>query len=158
MFAFSHILPLLWKIDVSHIFGIAWINAPHETCKKPIALECLSFPIRFPYHENSLFLHGFLFHLKYVRNWYVGIFVFSHNFSVLWEFTSPMFWKLYGFLLQTKYLRNTWPWNVLFSHTFQYYWKLLTPFLGDNTTDVKTNKIFLFLVPFPLKRFFETLH
>ena len=35
-----------------------------------------------------------------------GMFVFSHNFPVLWKSTLPMFWELYGFLLHPKYLRN----------------------------------------------------
>ena len=31
---------------------------------------------------------------------------FSHTFSILWEFTFPIFWELYGFLLHPKYFRN----------------------------------------------------
>ena len=34
------------------------------------------------------------------------MFVFSHNFSMLWEFTHPMLWELHGFLFHAKYLRN----------------------------------------------------
>ena len=43
-------------IHFSHILGIVWINVSHEICEKPIALECLCFPIRFAYRENSVFL------------------------------------------------------------------------------------------------------
>ena len=32
--------------------------------------------------------------------------LFSHTFSVLWEFTFPLFRELYEFLLHPKYLRN----------------------------------------------------
>ena len=39
------------------------------------------------------------------------MFVFSHIFSLLWEFTFPIFWELYGFLLHPKYLKL---WNVCF--------------------------------------------
>ena len=42
--------------------------------------------------------------------------------------------------------------------TFLHYRKSLSPCLGDSTTDVKTNKRFLFLIPFPHKRLFETLY
>ena len=40
------------------------------------------------------------------------MFVFSYIFSLLWEFTFPIFWELYGFLLHPKYLRNPLLWNV----------------------------------------------
>ena len=33
--------------------------ATHEVCKKPIALECLCFPILFPYYEDSVIYHVF---------------------------------------------------------------------------------------------------
>ena len=33
---------------------MVWINASHEIFKRPIALECLCFPIPFPYYENSV--------------------------------------------------------------------------------------------------------
>ena len=42
--------------------------------------------------------------------------------------------------------------------TFLYYRKSLSPCFGDNTTNVKTNKKFLFLVLFPHRRSFETLY
>ena len=42
--------------------------------------------------------------IKQTQNF--GMFVFSHPFSVLCEFTHPMFWGLYVFLLHPKYLRN----------------------------------------------------
>ena len=42
--------------------------------------------------------------------------------------------------------------------TFLHYRKSLSPCLGDSNTDVKTNKRFLFLIPFPHKRLFETLY
>ena len=37
------------EIDFSHILGIEWINVSHKIYQKPIALECLCFPIRFLY-------------------------------------------------------------------------------------------------------------
>ena len=40
------------------------------------------------------------------------MFVFSHIFPLLWEFTYPIFWEFYGFLLHPKYLRNPTLWNV----------------------------------------------
>ena len=45
------------------------------------------------------------------------MFVFSHIFPLLWEFTYPIFWEFYGFLLHPKYLRNPSLWNVcVFPH------------------------------------------
>ena len=83
---FPYFFLTLW-IHFPHIFGIICINATHEICKKPIALECLCFPIRFPYYENSVIsmfseLNGFLFHAKqssaeYIRNrnlWNICVF------------------------------------------------------------------------------------
>ena len=52
---FSHTFFLTMGINFSHIFGIVWINASHEICQKLIALECLCFPICFPYYENLVF-------------------------------------------------------------------------------------------------------
>ena len=40
---------------------------------------------------------------------------------------------------------------------FPHYRKSLFPRFGDDNTDVKTNEIFLFLIPFPDKRLCETL-
>ena len=31
-----------------HVLGIAWLSVSCDRCKKPMALECLSFPILFP--------------------------------------------------------------------------------------------------------------
>ena len=135
------------------------------------------------------------------------MFVFSHIFPLIWEFTFPIFWKLYGLMPHMKYVRNPQLCNVCvfpyisltmsihFSHVlrivqvsvsreifkkpithnfgifvliylemfcflifFLYYRKSLSPCFGDNTTDVKTNKKFLFSIPFPLKCLCETLH
>ena len=57
-----HVFPYFFltvRIHFSHILGIVCINATHEVCKKPIALECLCFPILFPYNENSVTSHVF---------------------------------------------------------------------------------------------------
>ena len=52
------------------------------------------------------------------------MFVFSHVFLILWEFTFPIFWELYGFLLHSKSLRNPLLQNVcFFSHAFPVLWK-----------------------------------
>ena len=129
MFVFSHTFPLLWEFSY------------------------------FPCFRNCM---GFYFtRNRVVRNISetktFGIFVFFHNFPVLSKFTILMFWELYEFLLLSKCVRNTWPWNVLFSHTFPVL-SSLSPCFGDNTTDVKTNENFLFLIPFSHKCLCETLH
>ena len=73
-----------------------------------------------------------------------GIFVFSHSFPVLSKFTIPMFW-VFG--------------TVWISASPKIWKKHLTfPMFGDNTTDVKTNENFLFLIPFSHKCLCEILH
>ena len=81
------------RIHFSHIWRNVSVNASHKICKKPIALECLCFPIRFPYNENSVFpcfwdCMGFYFpqnkgvwNKKETQTF--GIFVFSHHFHAL---------------------------------------------------------------------------
>ena len=99
------------EIHFSHILGIVWISASSEIFKKPINLKCLCFPILFPYYGNPLFpcvgnCMDFCFKQKIPETLNFEMFVFSHIFSLLWEFTFPIFWELYGFLLHPKYLRN----------------------------------------------------
>ena len=48
--------------------------------------------------------------------------VFSLTFSVLCQFTFPIFWELYGFLLHPKHLRNPLLWNVCF---FPYFSRIM---------------------------------
>ena len=75
------------------------------------------FPILFPYYGNSLFpcfanCMDFCIKRKISETLNFEMFVFSHIFPLLWEFTFPIFWELYGFLLHPKYLRNPTLWNV----------------------------------------------
>ena len=115
--------PLLWnvffspyysrimEIHFSQVLGIVWISASSKIFKKPINLKCLCFSILFPYNGNPLFpcfgnCMDFYIKQKISQTLNFEIFVFSHIFSLLWEFTFPVFWELYGFLLHPKYLRN----------------------------------------------------
>ena len=105
------------EIHFSHVLGTAWISASSKKFQKPLTLKCLCFPIFFPYYGNSLFPYfGNCMDFCFTQNiWEIhnsGMFVFSHTFSILWEFTFPIFWELYGFLLHPKYLRNLLLWNV----------------------------------------------
>ena len=60
------------------------------------------------------------------------MFVFSHIFPLLWEFSFPIFWDLHGFPLHLKYLRNSLFWNVcFFPILFQYYGDSLCSCFGD---------------------------
>ena len=84
-------------------------------------MECLCFSIRFPYYENSLFpcfRNGmdFWFTENMQETHTFGIFVFSHNFLLQWEFTFLMFCELNEFLLHTNYVRNPYPFNDQCSH------------------------------------------
>ena len=81
-------------IHFSHILGIVWISASPKIFEKPITLECLCFPIFFSYYGNSLFPYfgncmDFCFTQNSWETHYFGMFVFSHTFPVLWEFTFP---------------------------------------------------------------------
>ena len=115
--------PLLWNvcffpyfsrimgIHFSHVLGIVWIFASFKIFKKTINLKCFCFAILFPYNGNPLFpcfgnCMDFYIKQKISQTLNFEIFVFSHIFSLLWEFTFPVFWELYGFLLHPKYLRN----------------------------------------------------
>ena len=69
--------------------------------------ESLCFLSLFPYYVNSLFPYfGNCMNFCITQNiWethYFRMFVFSHIFSLLWEFTFSIFWELYGFLLHAK--------------------------------------------------------
>ena len=76
-------------------------------------------PILFLYNGNPLLaccgnFMDFWFKTKTLEALDFEIFVFSHIFSLLWEFTFPIFLEFYGFLLHPKYLRNPLSWNVCF--------------------------------------------
>ena len=60
------------------------------------------FSILFPYYGNSLIPcfwncmdFCFMWNISETLNFWM--FVFSNNFSILWEFAFPMFWEFYGF-------------------------------------------------------------
>ena len=60
------------------------------------------FSILFPYYGNSLIPcfwncmdFCFMWNISETLNFWM--FVFSNNFSILWEFAFPMFWGFYGF-------------------------------------------------------------
>ena len=77
----------------------------------------MCFPILFPLFVNSLFpCFGNCMDFCLTQNiWETHnfrMFVFSHTFPKLWEFTFPMFWELLGFLLQLKNIRNPLVCNV----------------------------------------------
>ena len=106
-------------IHFSLVLGIVWISASYEIFKKPINLKCLCFPILFPYNGNPLLpcfgnSMDFCFKQKVPETLNFEMFVFSHIFPLLWEFTFPIFWALSGFLLHPKYFRNPTLWNVCF--------------------------------------------
>ena len=88
------------------------------------------------------------------------MFLFSRTFPYYGNPLFPCFefWELHGFLLLAKNVRSTQPWNVLFSQTFLVLAEITSPCFGENTTDVKTNESFLFLIPFPHKPLCETFH
>ena len=99
---------------------------------------CLCFPILFPYNGNPLCPYfgncmDFCFKQKITEILNFEMFVFSHIFPLLWQFTFPIFWELYGFLLHQKYFRNPTPWNVcFFPILFPYYGNSLFPCFGNS--------------------------
>ena len=43
------------EVHFSHVLKIAGMFVSRESIKKPIASECLTLPMPFPYYENSFF-------------------------------------------------------------------------------------------------------
>ena len=88
------------EIHFSHVLGIVWISASPKIFEKPITLECLYYPILFPYYENPLSqCFGKCMDFCFSQNiWETNkfeMFVFSYIFPVLWKPTFPMLWELY---------------------------------------------------------------
>ena len=137
MFVFFPYFSRITGIHFSHVLGIVWISALSELFKKPINLKCFCFPILFPYNGNSLFpcfgnCMDFCFKWKISETLNFEKFVFSHIFSLLWDFIFPIFWELYGFVLHPKYLRNPLLWDVcFFPILFPYYGNSLFPCFAD---------------------------
>ena len=101
----------IMEIHFSQVLGIVWISASSKIFKKPINLKCLCFSILFPYNGNPLFpcfgnCMDFCIKRKISETLNFEMFVFSHIFSLLWEFTFPIFWELYGLMYHMKYVRN----------------------------------------------------
>ena len=101
----------IMEIHFSQVRGIVWISTSSEIFKKSINLKFLCFSIPFPHNGNPLFpcfgnCMGFCIKRKISETLNFEMFVFCHNFSLLWEFTFPIFSELYGFLLHPEYLRN----------------------------------------------------
>ena len=111
IFAFFPYISCIMRIHFSHILGTVWISASSEVFKKSINLKCLCFPILFPYYGNPLFpcvgnCIDFCFKLKIPETLNFEMLVFSHIFSLLWEFTFLIFWELYVLMPHMKYVRN----------------------------------------------------
>ena len=137
MFLFSHTFPVLWKSTFPMFWELYRFLLHPKYLRNPWVWDICFFP----YFSRTMEMH---FSLVLGIAWISAssdkfktplMFVFSHTYLVLWEFTFPMFSELHAFLLLANYVRNTWPWNVLFSHTFpvlleitfpvfwgQYYW------------------------------------
>ena len=101
---FSYFFNIM-RIHFSHVLGIAWISAS----PKPINLKCLCFPRFFLYYGNPLFpcfgnYMDFCFIQIILKTCNFEMFVFSHIFPLLCQFTFPIFLQFYGFLLSLKYL------------------------------------------------------
>ena len=127
------------EIHFSQVLGIVWISALSEIFKKPINLKCLCFFMFFPYNGNPLFpcfgnCMDFCIKRKISETLNFEMFVFSHIFSLLWEFSFFHFSELYGFLLHPKYLRNFG--MFVFPHTFPVLWEFNFPMIRHNRTYV----------------------
>ena len=98
--------PLLWNVCFFPILFPCYGNTLF-----PSSGNCMCFSIIFPYNGNPLFPYFgncmyFCIQRKISETLKFEMFVFSHIFPLLWEFTFPIFWELHGFLLHPKYLRN----------------------------------------------------
>ena len=101
----------IMRITFSHVLGVVWISASSKIFKKPINLKCLCFPILFPYYGNPLFpcvgnCMDFCFQQKIPETLNFEMFMFSHIFSLLCEFTFLIFWELYVLMPHIKYVRS----------------------------------------------------
>ena len=95
----------------------------------------MCFSIIFQYNGNPLFpcfgnCMYFCIKRKISETLKFEMFVFSHTFPLLWEFTFLIFWELHGFLLHPKYLRN-FEMSVFFPILFPYYENSLFPRFGN---------------------------
>ena len=98
-------------IHFSRVLGIVWISASSKIFKKPINLKYLCFPILFPYYGNRLSqcvgsCMDFCFQQKIPEILNSEMFIFSHIFSLLCEFTFLIFRELYMLMPHMKYVRN----------------------------------------------------
>ena len=112
MFAFFPYFSCIMRIHFSRVLGIVWISAcaSSEIFKKPINLKYLCFPILFPYYGKPLFpfvgnCMNFCFKEKIPETLNFEMLVFSHIFSLLWEFTFLIFWELYVLMPHMKHVR-----------------------------------------------------
>ena len=81
----------------------------------------------FPFYGNLYIhkhweFHGFSSTLNLRGSKDYGKSAFWLTFSVLRQFTFPIFWELYEFLLHSKHLRNPLLWNVCF---FPYFSRIM---------------------------------
>ena len=107
--AFHRICPFYGNLYISKHWELHGVSSTLDLRTSEGYGKFLCFPILFLYYVNSLFPYfgncmDFCFTQSIWETHYFGMFVFSHTFPVLWEFTFPMFWKLYGFLLNLKCL------------------------------------------------------
>lgn len=85
------------------------------------------------------------------------MFVFSDIVAMLWEFTFLRFGNCMDFCFSQSMWETPDLGMFYLLILFPYYPKSRSPCFVENTTDVKTNKKFLFAIPFSLKRLCETL-
>ena len=111
MFVFFPYFSRIMRIHFSHVLGTAWISASSEKFQKHLTLKCLCFPILFQYYGNLLVpcignCMDFCFQQKVPETLNFEMFMFSHIFSLLCEFTFLMFWELYVLMPHMKHVRN----------------------------------------------------
>ena len=112
MFVFFPCFSRIMRIHFSHVLGIVWISASSKIFRKPINLKCLCFPILSPCYGNPLFpcvgnCMDFCFQQKIPETLNFEMFMFSHIFSLLCEFTYFLiFWELYVLMPHIKYVRS----------------------------------------------------
>ena len=102
----------IMRIHFSHVLGTAWISASSKKFQKHLTLKFLCFPILFPYYGNPLFpcvenCMDFCFQQKIPETLNFEMFMSSHIFPLLCDFTFLMFWKLYVLMPHMKYARNS---------------------------------------------------
>ena len=125
--SFPHNIPIAWNFTLPYSVDYLGFVITSNFLKNSQPGNDMAFHRIFPFYGNLYIhkhweFHGFWSTLNLRGSKDYEKSVFSVTFSVLCQFTFPIFWELYGFLLHPKHLRNALLWNVRF---FPYFSRIM---------------------------------